>query len=263
MAALVQSANLQDVFKAVVQARKLKLTMRNILLAGPPGVGKTTFPFLLADLLKMLAYKVQHHAEGSPPEIFGMYVPKEKSFDWMPGPLDLAYQNGGMLIHDEINEASGPMKIFLHGALDNGRGGEISYIGRTFKPERGMMNVATMNGWPYDGSLDPALLDRFDATFIITKPSAKQIALLDKDLQSVCEDSYDKPEDPMIGPAVTFRMLMSFQALRAVLPLEQAALSACHGHLKLATGFLEALAMGGDEDDDLLDDDEDDDDDDE
>lgn len=252
MAQLIVSATLKDAFKV---ARSGKV--RNLLLAGPPGVGKTTFAFLLADLLKRPPYKIQHHAEGTPSEAFGMWVPDDKSFRWEAGPLDLAYQKGGILIHDEIVEASGPMKTFLYGALDNGRGGEIDYVGRKFIPAKGMMNIGTMNGWPYEGGLPEALLDRFDATFIITRPSPKQLANLELDLREICEDCYETAKDPMMGPAITYRMLISLQMLRTMLPLEQAVLSACHGNQELAGSFLEVLALASDADDDGLVDDED------
>lgn len=251
MAELMPWSTLKDVYKVVRSGK-----FRNILMAGPPGVGKTTCAFLLADLMKRPPYKVQYHAEATPSELFGMYVPDGNKFRWEPGPLDLAYQNGGVLIHDEIVEASGPCKTFLYGALDNGRGGEISYVGRSFKPEPGMLNIATMNGWPYEGAIPEALLDRFEATFIITRPGPAQLKTLEPDLAEICEDSYDGAKDPMMGPAITYRILRSFQHLRQVLTLEQAALSACHGNMTLAGAFLEALAMSGDGDDDLEDDEE-------
>ena len=254
---LIANVTLKDAFKVIKHPK-----IRNLLLAGPPGVGKTTFAFQVADLLKQPPYKVQYHAEATPSELFGMYVPEENSFRWESGPLDLAYTQGGILIHDEIVEASGPCKTFLYGALDNGRGGEIAYVGRSFKPDPKMKNIATMNGWPYEGGLPEALLDRFDAVFIITKPGSKQLATLDPDLREVCEDCYDTAPDPMLGPVITFRMLQSLQTLRLMLPLEQAVLSACKGNQRIAGIFLEALAMRTNDDDDgLVDDDEDEDDD--
>lgn len=253
MAVLIPSVTLVQAFKVVRDS-----AIRNVLLAGPPGVGKTTFAFQVADLLKRPPYKIQYHAEATPAELFGYYVPDDKSFRWESGPLDLAYTNGGILIHDEIVEASGPCKTFLYGALDNGRGGEITYVGRSFKPDSKMKNIATMNGWPYEGGLPEALLDRFDAVFTVFKPGEKQLSTLDPDLREICEDCYDTAKDPMLGPNITFRMLQSLQTLRRLLPIEQAVLSACKGNTELAGSFLEVLALSGQSDDGLTDDEDED-----
>lgn len=230
--------------------------IRNILVVGPPGVGKTTWAFLVADLLKLECFKVQYHAEMTPSELFGMYVPVENTFEWMPGPLDMAYTKGGVLVHDEIIEASGPCKTFLYGAFDNGRGGEIDYVGRKFKPIKGGKNIATMNGWPHEGGLSKAFLDRIDATFVMVQPHAKQLETLDPDLREICVDAYDTAKDVMEGPDITFRMLKSFQVLRTILPLEKAVRSAVQGNDTLAKAFLEVLALSGDDDDEGLEDDE-------
>ena len=238
MPGLIKPATLRDAAKA---ARSKAI--RNILLAGPPGVGKTTFAFLMASILKQPAWKVQCHAEGTPAELWGMYVPDGQAFRWEPGPVDLAYNQGGILILDEIIEASGPVKVALYGALDHGLGGTISYIGRTFTPSNKYGVIATMNGWPYEGGLPDALLDRFDATFIITKPGEEQLKLLDPDLRDDCITFYEKAKDPMLGPDVTYRMLRAYQELRKILPMDQAILSACHGNEKLAGSYLEALAI--------------------
>lgn len=217
--------------------------IRNVLLAGPPGVGKTTFGFAVADLLKQPPYKIQYHAEISPPELIGYYVPDGDKFRWEQGPVDLAYTNNGILIHDEIVLASGPAKTFLLGVLDSGRGGQVTSVGKTFTPGPKLKNIATMNGWPYEGAIDDALLDRMDAVFIITAPGPKQLDLLEPDLRELCEDAYASAKDPMLGPKITFRMLMSLQKLRKLLSLDQAILSACHGNLTLAGSLLKVLAM--------------------
>jgi MoxR-like ATPase len=186
----------------------------------------------------------------SPSEIMGMYVPAKESFEWMDGPLALAYKaKAGLLILDEIIEASGPCKTLLYGALDDGPGGKISYVGRDFTPSNGYHVGATMNGWPYEGGLPEALLDRFDAVFAILKPSPKQLDTLDKDLRLICAESYESAKDPMLGPDVTFRMLRSLQKLRRVLPVEQATLAACRGNSTVAAALLEVLALAGEEDD--------------
>lgn len=235
---LLKNASLLDATRAFQHPE-----IRNILLAGPPGVGKTTFAFDMAEKIGLPGWKWQLHAESTPSEGYGFYVPAKQGFGWEAGPIDLAYHTPGVLILDEIVEASGPVKVSLYGALDTGKGGVMSYVGRTFRPKPGYKVIATMNGVPYEGGLPDALLDRFDATFVITKPGVEQLALLDSDLQELCIDSYETARDPILGPEISFRMLRSLQTLRGILPLDVAVMSACHGNDVLAGSLLEALAL--------------------
>lgn len=216
-------------------------------LAGPPGIGKTSFGFEIAKFLKKPVFKIQFHNEMSPSEVMGMHVPGEGRFMWEPGPGDRAYSEGGLLLLDEINEASGPTKTYCYALLDRGPGGTVSYVGRKFEQKKGYQPFATMNGDPMDGSLPDALLDRFDAWFIVTKPSDNLIKMLELDLQDVCRALYDSAADPMVGPSFTFRMLMAMQKLRKVLNIEQAVLGACKGNQKLAAAFMEQYVLAGDD----------------
>lgn len=224
-------------------------TRIQIGLAGPPGVGKTTGVALAMRKISSNPHipryvgKIQGHAELSPSEMMGMHVPNEKGFLWEPGPADLAYTLGGGLILDEIHEFSGPCKTYLLGLLDRGIGGTISYVGREFVQQPGYQVAATMNGDPTSGMLDDALLDRFDGWFYVFAPSDEQLMLLDPDLRYLCAALYETAEDRMIGPDITFRMLLGYQRLRRCMPSDVALVGACYGKDELAISFIEALDM--------------------
>lgn len=212
-------------------------------LAGPPGVGKTSACFWAGTKLKKNIKKVQFHNEMSPAEVLGMYVPGEKKTKLIKGPAAVAYETGGMLILDEVDQASGPMKTCLYALLDRGPGGNIDWLGHRFAQEPGYQPVATMNGWPRDGSLPEPVLDRFDCWLIITRPSEQQLKLLDPDLRELCRRSYEAAKDSMQGPDLTFRMFQGLQKLRKRVDIEQAVLAACYGDKTLAHSLLEVLSL--------------------
>lgn len=247
MVQLIVSPSWSDLY------RLLKDPSITIGLAGPPGVGKTSFAYYLGKMTrKKYIGKIQFHSELSPAEIMGMHVPAEQGFRWEPGPGDLAYSKGGLLILDEIDQASGPTKTYCYGLLDRGPGGTISYVGREFKQEEGYQPIATMNGDPTDGSLPDALLDRFDAWFFMTRPAETLIKMLDEDLQEMCIASYDSAKDPMAGPAFTYRMMLGYQKLRRVLPMDQALLGACYGNQVLARSLVEVFSLSDMDDEEEL-----------
>lgn len=235
-------------------------------LFGPPGIGKTSACARSADRRTKGWHKIQFHSEYSPSEAIGFYAPgvdeesKQQKFIWVPGPADLAYRKGEMLILDEIVEASGPMKTYMYGLLDRGPGGDISYVGRKFRQRKGYQAVATMNEVPTEGALPPALLDRFDAWFQVLHPHPMLLDMLEPDLREMCVAAYmasaeppTKPGeiwDPMRGPDITFRILLAFQKLRQKLPLPIAAKAACYGDDAVAYTFLEILSLSIDAEDD-------------
>lgn len=219
-------------------------------LNGPPGLGKTSFCFALAEALeKQYVGKIQCQDELSPAEMMGVLAPGEKGSVWVPGPVDLAYKFGGLLVLDEIDKLSGPCKTQAYSLLDKGPGGTISYLGRNFEQAEGYQVLATTNEDPNSGILPDALLDRFDAWFLISEPSDRLMELLDDDLQMLCRRGYRRAADPMIGPAFTFRNYISLQQLRQTMRLDKAVLSICRGNQELARTVFEALTIAGDTDD--------------
>lgn len=214
---------------------------------GPRGVGKTSFAWELAEQMdKPYLGKVQFHDDLSPAEIMGMAFPSKSGYKWEDGPGSLAYANGGILLLDEINAASGPCKTYMYSLLDRGPGGTISYVGRTFEQEEGYLPIATMNGDPNSGELPEAVLDRFDVWFLITRPSDRLLAMItDERLRQHCVSSYTESEEKnaLIGPAFTFRNYMSLQKIWGYWPLDKALLTICRGDQILANSMYETLKI--------------------
>jgi DNA polymerase III delta prime subunit len=240
--------------------RALSHPRLTIGLAGPPGVGKTSLLYAVGKRLrKPYIGKVQCHNELSPGEVMGIPMPGIDE-QWSPGPGSLSYEQGGMLILDELDKLSGACKTYAYAWLDRGPGGKVDYIGRTFAQAKGYQAVATMNEDPKDGSLPDAMLDRFDAWFFIYKPHEALLKMLDPDLRVLCIKAYDGAVDPMVGPPFTFRMFLGYQTLRTAMSPQKALIGATYGNERLAQSMLETLLLAEseqEEEDDEPEDDED------
>ncbi|MBE1301841.1 MAG: AAA domain-containing protein [Alteromonadaceae bacterium] len=118
-------------------------------LVGPTGTGKTELPYYLSSTLNMPVYVCKINAATMPEDLEGTQVLSESEngnvvMTEMPGPVLQAYENGGLLIIDEIDKANEATQAALYAILE-GKPFAIERFGRTVQQHPDCMIVVTSN----------------------------------------------------------------------------------------------------------------------
>lgn len=215
-----------------------------VLLHGIPGTGKTyaglnfgVKPNQQVYSLYLTEYTPLTDIRGS---IYYLVKNNERVPEFVPGPALMAYEFGGRLVINEINQASDDCITFLLALLDNRESSSITLTdGRVVKPHKDFSVVATMNGEPSD--LLPALRDRFPVTIRINQPHPDAVKSLPEDLQKHAARTAVLSEERRVG----IRQWMAFAGLRENIDPFMAA-DACFG--TQAEEVLSAMTMAEERD---------------
>ncbi len=212
------------------------------ILTGDPGTGKTTAAVNTARKLKLSAYNVTLTDETPAAELRGHYVPTGTEWVWQDGPAMKAFREGGMLVLNELDHASGDALDFCHALLDDPGVSQMTLpTGETVFPHDSFRVVATMNGELRELQQDrPAIADRFAVAVFVSTPHPDAIASLPEDLRDAAGNSAGADHD-QDRPA-TLRRWKAYAALRDVVGQDTAAV-AVFAHR--SQEIIDALAMGG------------------
>lgn len=181
-----------------------------VLLYGIPGTGKTTAGNKVEIEKDQRIWNVTLAEEMPSAELRGHYHMVEGNFVWKDGPATAAFRQGGRLVLNEVDKASGDVHTFLHNLLDDK---DIAVLdlpnGDRITAHPNFKVVATMNGVPMD--LPEALRDRFAVNVNILGPHVNAITSLPEDLQ-VLAMKFSVESNPQ--HRISFRQFKEFSLLR-------------------------------------------------
>lgn len=191
-----------------------------VLYDGPPGTGKTYAAQRFGVRKDQPVFNLTCTEEMPAAELRGHFVPNGDRFVWMDGPAVRAMREGGRLVINEIEKASGDVQTLLLAILDDRESCALTLpTSETVLPAAGYTVAATMNG-DADQDLPEALRSRFPVRIRINEIHPDAVKRLSKDLQDAAIKTGGEIEEER---RINIRAWLEFDRLRPKVGAETAA----------------------------------------
>lgn len=217
-------------------------TTSNLTLYGPPGTGKSSMARAIAAQQKLEAYPIQCSDQMSGASFYQIaWVEADGTMSVRKGPGLTAFEDGGLLIAEEVNRASEDALGVLHMLMVTGHGATVRTMDNRLVTRNSKARaICTMNGDPLE--LPEAILDRAPA-MPIHCPSAAMLRTLPPDLIKLTTRAYAAVYETGLseGLPFTFRQMQALADFRQQAPLNIAVLTAFNGDREKAKLFCDTL----------------------